>query len=98
MSLRGRRWRRSWLCGNDAFFLIGRLAASLLARVSFAVQGSVAIICGYASAGGEVDPGNFWKVIDGGVPRLSGPLFAYVILRMVNFLPLVVARGSWGGR
>jgi hypothetical protein len=31
-------------------------------------------------------------------PRLSGPLFAYVILRMVNFLPLVVARGSWGGR
>jgi hypothetical protein len=31
-------------------------------------------------------------------PRLSGTLFAYVIPRMMNFPPLVVARGNWGGR
>src|SRR3954447_1944903 len=31
-------------------------------------------------------------------PRLSGTLLAYIILRMMNFLPLCGDAGSWGGR
>jgi hypothetical protein len=37
-------------------------------------------------------------VIPGLDPRLSGTLFACVIPGMMDFPPLVVARGNWGGR
>jgi hypothetical protein len=37
-------------------------------------------------------------VTDGLAPRLSGTLFACVIPGMMDFPPLVVARGNWGGR